>query len=120
MPSLDSATPADAAAQKELAGLARDLHHATPGAYEKMAAFANKNIASVWGQRAALVLGYEDYGKAHPQQGMMWLQKAKPDALLSEYTLFWIAQSERALNQNLQATQDFAALLYLSHVAEIE
>ncbi len=111
MPSLDSATPADAAAQKELAGLARDLHHATPGAYEKMAAFANKNIASVWGQRAALALGYEDYGKAHPQQGMMWLQKAKPDALLSEYTLFWIAQGERALNQNLQATQDFAALL---------
>jgi soluble lytic murein transglycosylase len=111
VPSLDSATPADATAQKELSALAQDLHHGSPGAYEKMAGFANKNSASVWGQRAALALGYEDYGKARPQQALLWLQKAKPDALLGEYTLFWTAQCEHSLNQHVQAAQDFAALL---------
>src|SRR5271169_2247069 len=42
-PALDSSTPEDAAAQKELAVLARDLHHSAPGSYDKFAAFANKH-----------------------------------------------------------------------------
>jgi soluble lytic murein transglycosylase len=110
-PTLDSATQEDTAAQKELAVLARDLHHGTPGSYDKLAAFANKNSSSVWGQRAALALGYEDYSKARPQQALTWLQKAKADALLGEYTQFWTAQSERALHKNGEAAQDFATLL---------
>ena len=110
-PALDASTPEDAAAQKELALLARDLHRGTPGAYEKLAAFANKNISSVWGQRAALALGYDDYSKSHAQQALSWLQKAKPDTLLYEYTLFWTAQSERALGKNAAAAQDFAQIL---------
>jgi soluble lytic murein transglycosylase len=110
-PALDSATPADADAQKELALLARDLHRSIPGAYDKLAAFANKNISSVWGQRAALALGYDDYSKNRAQQALAWLQKAKPDSLLFEYTLFWTAQSEHALNKNAAAAQDFAQVL---------
>ncbi|HEV3419342.1 MAG TPA: transglycosylase SLT domain-containing protein [Candidatus Acidoferrum sp.] len=110
-PALDSSTPEDAAAQKELALLARDLHRGTPGAYEKLAAFANKNISSVWGQRAALALGYDDYSKSHAQQALNWLQKAKPDTLLYEYTLFWTAQTERALGKNAAAAQDFTLIL---------
>src|SRR5246127_1853231 len=110
-PVLDAATPEDAAAQKELALLARDLHRGTPGAYEKLAAFANKNNSSVWGQRAALALGYDDYSKNYAQQALHWLQKAKPDTLLYEYTLFWTAQSERALGKNATAAQDFAQIL---------
>jgi soluble lytic murein transglycosylase len=110
-PALDAATPEDAAAQKELALLARDVHLGTPGSYEKLAAFANKNSASVWGQRAALALGYEEYTHAHAQQALVWLQKAKPDTLLYEYTLFWTAQSEHALNKNGQTIQDFTTLL---------
>jgi soluble lytic murein transglycosylase len=110
-PALDSSTPEDAAAQKDLALLARDLHRGTPGAYEKLAAFANKNISSVWGQRAALALGYDDYSKSRAQQALNWLQKAKPDTLLYEYTLFWTAQSERALGKNPAAAQDFAQIL---------
>src|SRR5258708_6663586 len=86
-PTLDSSTPEDAAAQKELALLARDLHRGTPGAYEKLAAFANKNISSVWGQRAALALGYDDYSKSHAQQALSWLQKAKPETLFYKYPL---------------------------------
>ncbi len=110
-PGLDAATPEDVAAQKELTVLARDVHHGTPGSYEKLAAFANKDFASVWGQRAALALGYEEYSHAHAQQALAWLQKAKPDTLLREYTLFWTAQSEHALNKNNEAVQDFTTLL---------
>jgi soluble lytic murein transglycosylase len=110
-PALDASTPEDAAAQKELALLARDLHRGTPGAYEKLAAFANKNSSSVWGQRAALALGYDDYSKNRAQQALNWLQKAKPDTLLYEYTLFWTAQSERALGKNAAAAQDLAQIL---------
>ena len=33
------------------------------------------------------------------------------DALLKEYTFFWTAQSERALQKNAQAAQDFTTLL---------
>src|SRR5271157_497467 len=50
-PALDAATPEDAAVQKELALLARDVHLGIPGSYEKLASFANKNSASVWTTR---------------------------------------------------------------------
>ncbi|MGB7846086.1 MAG: transglycosylase SLT domain-containing protein [Candidatus Acidiferrum sp.] len=110
-PGFDAATPEDAAAQKDLAVLARDLHHGTPGSYDKLAAFAKGEASSVWGQRAALALGYDDYSKARPQQALAWLGKAKADPLLREYTLFWTAQSERALHKSGQAAQDFAILL---------
>lgn len=110
-PIFDAATPEDAAAQKELAVLARDLHHGTPGSYEKLSTFVNQNSSSVWGQRAALALAYDDYGKARHQQALVWLQKAKSDPLLAEYTLFWTAQANRALKKNSEAAQDFAAIL---------
>ncbi|HEX4379779.1 MAG TPA: hypothetical protein VH022_07090, partial [Candidatus Acidoferrum sp.] len=38
-PEITAATPEDEAAQRELSSLARALHNATPGAYEKLAAF---------------------------------------------------------------------------------
>jgi hypothetical protein len=38
----------------------RDFHRGTPGAYEKLAAFANKIIPASGG-RAALALGYDDF-----------------------------------------------------------
>ena len=110
-PTLDSATPEDAAAQRDLALLAREVHHGTPGSYEKLAAFANKTASSVWGQRAALALGYEDYSKGRLPQAMVWLQKARPDSLLHEYTLFWSAQGEHALHRNSEALRDFRAIL---------
>jgi soluble lytic murein transglycosylase len=110
-PALDAATPEDAAAQKEVAPLARDLHHSVPGAYDKLAAFATKNASSVWGQRAALALGYDDYYKARFPQALSWFQKAKGDELLREYTLFWTAQTQRALHKNAEAAQDLAAIL---------
>ena len=111
VPALDSSTPEDAALQKELAPLARDLRHATPGAYEKMGNFANRNASSAWGQRAALALGYSDFATGHVQFAFNWLQKAKGDALLQEYVLFYTAQTEHLQGKNGTAMQDFTALL---------
>ena len=56
------ASPAagDSASQSQLASLARGLHTAAPGAYDKLGAFSVKNSGNVWGSRAALALGYED------------------------------------------------------------
>jgi len=99
-PEITAATPEDEAAQRELSSLARALHNATPGAYDKLASFAGKNAKSIWGARAALALGYDDYNKNHPQQAMVWLTKAKSDTLLGDYVLFWTAQTQRVLKQN--------------------
>jgi soluble lytic murein transglycosylase len=111
VPGLDADTPEDAALQKELAPLARDLRHATPGSYEKVTAFANKNSSSAWGKRAALALAFSDFATLHAQPALNWLQKAKGDALLDEYVLFYTAQSQRALGKNAAAYEDFTALL---------
>lgn len=110
-PALDAATPEDATAQKELAALADDRRRNAPGSYDKLATFANSRGSSVWVQRAALALGYDDYTHSRNQQALNWFQKAKDDALLREYTLFWTAQAERALSKTAAAAQDFAALL---------
>ena len=110
-PALDAATPGDAEAQKELTPLTRDLHRGTPGAYDKLAAFVSKQASSVWGQRAALALGYDDYSKARFPQAANWLDKAKADALLREYTLFWTAETQRALHKNAGAAEELKALL---------
>jgi len=63
-------TPEDEAAQKELSDLARALHNSTPGAYDRLSAFAVKNTTNVWGARAALALGYEEYSKNRTAQGL--------------------------------------------------
>jgi len=65
----------------------------------------------VWGQRAALALGYDDYSHSKYQQAFNWLQKAKPDALLLEYTLSWTAQTEHALGKNPASAEHFAQVL---------
>jgi soluble lytic murein transglycosylase len=95
-PEITSPTPGDAASQAELRSLARGLHTASPGAYAKLSAFAAKNASSVWGARAALALGYEDYTRNRLPQALQWFAKAKSDELLEEYVLFWTAQTKRA------------------------
>src|SRR6266851_926819 len=91
-PQVAADTPEDEAAQKELSDLARALHNATPGSYEKLSAFAAKNTTNVWGARAALALGYSDFSKNRNGQGLGWLLKAQNDTLLREYALYWTAQ----------------------------
>src|SRR5258708_5256257 len=50
VPQVVADTPQDEAALKELSDLARALHNATPGAYEKLSAFAAKNTTNIWGE----------------------------------------------------------------------
>ena len=102
-----AATGDDEAMQRELSVLARALRNATPGAYERLAAFAKANADNVWGARAALALGFDDYNKNHGQQALAWFVKAKPDTLLSDYVLYWTGQAERLLKRNADA---YAAL----------
>jgi len=102
-PEVAADTPEDEATEKELLNLARALHNATPGAYEKLSAFAAKNTTNVWGARAALALGYEEYSKSRSAQGLGWLLKAQNDTLLREYALYWTAQAQRALGRNPDA-----------------
>jgi soluble lytic murein transglycosylase len=105
-PEITSPTPGDAEAQSELASLARGLHTAAPGSYEKLSSFATKNASTVWGPRAALALGYEDYTKNHLPQALNWFAKAKKDALLSEYVLYWSAQAKRGQKNMAAAFAD--------------
>ncbi|MGB7281949.1 MAG: transglycosylase SLT domain-containing protein [Candidatus Acidiferrum sp.] len=99
-------TPEDQARQKELADLARNLRYATPSAYGDLSAFAGKNGTNVWGARAALALGYQDYSNKRLQQALAWFQKASGDTLLREYVLYWKAQAEHALGHSKEALAD--------------
>ena len=107
---LSAAAPDEEAAQRELSTLARSLRNVTPGAYEKLAEFAKKNATNVWGARAALALGYEDYNKNHAPQALAWLVKAKPDALLGDYVLYWTAQTQRTLKRNAEALANLESI----------
>jgi soluble lytic murein transglycosylase len=109
-PQVTADTPEDEAALRELSELARALHNGTPGAYEKLSAFAVKNTTTAWGARAALALGYDDYSKNRAAQGLGWLLKAQNDTLLREYALYWTAQVERATGRNADAYKVLLAI----------
>ena len=111
-PQVAADTPEDEAAQKELSELARELHNAMPGAYEKLSAFAAKNTANVWGARAALALGYEEYMKNRSGQAVGLFVKAQSDTLLREYALYWTAQAQRALGRNADAYKVLQTVLH--------
>jgi soluble lytic murein transglycosylase len=110
-PQVATASPEDAAADKELSELARNLRNATPRAYEALSGFSTRHASDIWGARAALALGYDDYQKNRMPQSLTWLTKAKGDTLLSEYVLFWSAQTKRALKRNADALADLSAVL---------
>jgi soluble lytic murein transglycosylase len=106
-PEITSPTAGDAAAQTELGNLARALHTASPGAYDRLSSFAGRNNSNVWGPRAALALGYDDYMKNRLAQALAWFAKAQKDVLLREYALFWTAQTKRAQKHMADAFKDF-------------
>src|SRR6184192_2717036 len=111
-PQVTADTPEDEATQKELSELARALHNAAPGAYEKLSAFAAKNATNVWGARAALALGYDEYMKNRSGQAVGLFVKAQSDTLLREYALYWTAQAQRALGRNADAYKVLQTLLH--------
>jgi len=109
-PEITAATLEDEAAQRDLSALARALHNAAPGSYEKLSAFAAKNASNVWGARAALALGYDDYNKNRGQQALAWFTKAKSETLLADYVLYWNAQALRLLKRNAEAFNAFQGI----------
>jgi soluble lytic murein transglycosylase len=111
-PQVAADTPEDEAAQRELSELARALHNGTPGSYEKLSGFAAKNTTNVWGARAALALGYDDYIKNRSGQAVGWFLKAQNDTLLREYALYWTAQAQRALGRYAEAYKSLQTILH--------
>src|SRR5215469_7985281 len=113
-PQVPVETPDDDAAQKALTGLARELRNRAPGAYENLSAFATRNTTNVWGARAALSLGYEDFSNKRVPQALGWLLKAQNDTLLREYALYWTAQAQLNLGRKAEA---YKVLQTLQHDA---
>lgn len=110
-PDIATSTADDASALQQLSELARALHNATPGAYEKLSSFANKNSGNIWGARAALALGYDDNQKNRTANALAWLAKAKSDTVLQEYVLYWRALANRAAKRNADAFADLQKIL---------
>ena len=99
-----SAPAPSAAATKQLEQLTRALKQKNSAApYAKLSAFALQKSSGVLAYRAALALGYYDYGKAHFAQAAKWLQTARSDLLLRDYALYWSSQAELALNHDAEA-----------------
>jgi len=111
VPDIATSTADDASALQQLSELARALHNATPGAYEKLASFANKNSGNIWGARAALALGYDDNQKNRTANALAWFAKAKGDTVLQEYVLYWRAMANRAAKRNADAFADLQKIL---------
>lgn len=102
-PEITPAAPDDEATQHELSSLARDLRNSAPGAYQKLADFAKTNANNIWGARAALAMGFDDYSKNHHAQALAWFSKAQADTVLGEYVLFYTAEAQHALKRNKDA-----------------
>jgi soluble lytic murein transglycosylase len=92
------------ASTKQLEQLTRALKQRNPAAaYAKLSAFALQKSSGALGNRAALALGYYDYGKAHYGQAATWLKTAQSDVLLRDYGLYWSSQANLALNRDADA-----------------
>ena len=105
-PSDTAKTPAkkSAPAEKQLEQLTRALKQKNPAAaYARLSAFAMQKSSGVLGERAALALGYYDYNKAHYQDAAKWFTRVKGDPLLSDYALYWSAETNIALNHDADA-----------------
>jgi len=109
-PELAVATPEDGALQKELTELGHGLRTGAPGIYDRLVAYAKKNEANVWGARAALALGYQEYQKNHAQAALVWLKKAEGDTTLREYALYYSALSKGSLKRTADAYIDLQTI----------
>ena len=100
----------DSALQKELTELGHGLRTGAPGTYDRLAAYAKRNAQNVWGARAALALGYQDYSKNRAQQALVWLKQAQADTTLREYALYYSALAKRQLKRTADAYIDLQTI----------
>lgn len=97
-----------AAAEKQLEKLSRALKEGNPSrAYAQLSVFAERKSSGALGMRAALALGYFDYSQGRYAEAAKWLERAKGDPLLGDYSLYWGAENALALGNNADALAGF-------------
>jgi soluble lytic murein transglycosylase len=72
-------------------------------AYTRLSALALQKSSGVLGTRAALALGFFDYNRQHYPEAAKWFARAKRDALLGDYALYWTAENDLATNNDAAA-----------------
>jgi soluble lytic murein transglycosylase len=102
-------TSRSSAAETRLETLCRALKdEKTAGsAYRKLSDLASSKSSGITGARAALALGYFDYGKGNYAQAAKWLVRAQGDRLLGDYVLYWKAETDLALGHNADSLAEF-------------
>ena len=89
---------------KQLEALCRALKDKNfASAYSKLSALATQKNPGAAGSRAALALGYFDYGRGNYPDAEKWLQLAKSDPLLRDYTIYWLAETHFAMGRSADA-----------------
>jgi soluble lytic murein transglycosylase len=72
-------------------------------AYAALSAAAGRKSSESLGARAALALGFFDYGQGRFAPAARWFAQAKSDSLLLDYALYWSAQTDLAQGDNAGA-----------------
>ncbi|MDR3722595.1 MAG: transglycosylase SLT domain-containing protein [Candidatus Acidoferrales bacterium] len=100
--------PKPAFTETQLEKLSRALKQPNSAtAYSQLSAFASRKSSGKLGSRAALALGYFDYGKGHYAQASKWLARAYSDPLVADYALYWLAETDLALGRSADALVEF-------------
>jgi soluble lytic murein transglycosylase len=109
----DSAKPAKVVfTQQQLEKLSRALKQPNAlAAYVQLSAIASRRSSGTLGIRAALALGYYDYGKGNYAQAAKWLAKAENDPLLADNALYWAAETDLAEGHSAVALDEFKRFL---------
>lgn len=107
-----AASPARAAfTEQHLEELSRVLKQKNSSwAYSRLSAYARQKSSGVLGNRAALALGYFDYGRGHYAEAAKWLARAQADPLLGDYALYWKAEADLAMGHGADALAEFELL----------
>jgi soluble lytic murein transglycosylase len=96
---------------QELEKLSRALKTKDGGsAYDRLSVAAGQKSSESLGLRAALALGYYDYGRGRYAQAAKWLAVAKTDSVLRDYALYWGAQTDIAQGNNPDALGELQRL----------
>jgi soluble lytic murein transglycosylase len=107
-----AASPARAAfTERQLEELSRVLKQKNSSwAYSRLSAYAGQKSSGVLGMRAALALGYFDYGRGHYPEAAKWLERAKADPLLGDYALYWKAEADLGAGHSADALAELELL----------
>ncbi|MGH9724774.1 MAG: transglycosylase SLT domain-containing protein, partial [Candidatus Acidiferrales bacterium] len=76
----------------------------------QLGAIALRKSSGVLGMRAALALGFDDYSNARYPAALKWLTESQGDPLLLDYSLYWTAETNIALNHNNEALAELQQL----------